>query len=54
MLEALKSGNPSDIAKYEDIVPIDIEEYIQNRMPVMDLKARVLAKKRKDCTRSYK
>lgn len=47
MLEALKSGNPSDIAKYEDIVPIDIEEYIQNRMPVIDLKARVQAKKEK-------
>ncbi|MGE7694965.1 ATP-binding protein [Lysinibacillus sp. NPDC094177] len=45
MLEALKSGNPSDIAKYEDIVPVDIEEYIQNRMPVIDLKARVQAKK---------
>jgi len=47
MLDALKSGNPSDIAKYEDIVPIDIEEYIQNRMPVIDLKARVLEKKEK-------
>ncbi|AXQ50901.1 ATP-binding protein [Lysinibacillus fusiformis] len=47
MLEALKSGNPSDIAKYEDIVPIDIEEYILNRMPVIDLKARVQVKKEK-------
>lgn len=47
MLEALKSGNQSDIAKYEDIVPIDMEEYILNRMPIIDLKARVQAKKKR-------
>jgi len=47
MLEALKSGNQSDIAKYEDIVPMDIEDYILNRLPVLDLKARVQAKKEK-------
>lgn len=47
MLDALKSGNLSDIAKYEDIVPMDIEEYIQNRMPVIDLKERMLANKEK-------
>lgn len=47
MLEALKSGNPSDIAKYEDIVPMDIEEYIKNRMPVIELKERMLARKEK-------
>jgi len=47
MLEALKSGNPGDIAKYEDIVPMDIDEYIKNRMPVIELKERMLARKEK-------
>ncbi|MFT9820811.1 ATP-binding protein [Lysinibacillus sp. NPDC056185] len=45
MLKALKSGDPREIAKYEDIVPINIEEYIQNRLPVMDLKEHIRAKK---------
>ncbi|EFI70145.1 Tn7-like transposition protein C [Lysinibacillus fusiformis ZC1] len=47
MLKALKSGEPSEIAKYEDIVPMDIEEYLQNRIPVLDLKEQIRAKKEK-------
>ncbi|WP_223555940.1 ATP-binding protein [Lysinibacillus sphaericus] len=47
MLKALKSGDPREIAKYEDIVPIDIEEYIQNRIPVLNLKEQIRARKEK-------
>lgn len=47
MLNALKSGIDSEIAKYEDIIPMDIEEYIQNHMPVVDIKAKIEAQKEK-------
>lgn len=47
MLKALKSGDPREIAKYEDIVPIDIEEYIQNRLPALNLKEQIRARKEK-------
>ena len=35
MLEALKSGIPSEIAKYEDIRPIDMDEEIENIKPLL-------------------
>lgn len=47
MLKALKSGNPIEIAKYEDIVPIDVEEYIKNKIPILNLKESMRAKKEK-------
>lgn len=47
MLSALKSGNQREIAKYEDIIPMDIDEFIQNRLPVLDLKEQIKLKKEK-------
>jgi hypothetical protein len=47
MLKALKSGLLSEIEKYEDIMPIDIEEYLQYRLPKIDLKATIQKKKEK-------
>ncbi|UQW97269.1 ATP-binding protein [Rummeliibacillus sp. G93] len=47
MLKALKTGIESEIAKYEDIIPMDIEEYLQNHIPVIDIKAQIEAKKEK-------
>jgi hypothetical protein len=47
MLKALKSGLPSEIEKYEDIMPMDIEEYLQHRVPNIDLKATIQRKKEK-------
>ncbi|KRG13976.1 Tn7 transposition protein C [Virgibacillus soli] len=47
MLRALKSGIDSEIAQYEDIVPFDIEEYVLNRLSMIDMKAQLQAKKEK-------
>ncbi|MDC3424317.1 ATP-binding protein [Aquibacillus sp. 3ASR75-11] len=47
MLKALKSGLPSELEKYEDIMPMDIEEYLQYRSPKIDLKATIQKKKEK-------
>src|SRR5690606_31628170 len=47
MLKALKSGLPSEIEKYEDIMPMDIEEYLQYRSHNIDLKATIQKKKEK-------
>ncbi|MEJ9125627.1 ATP-binding protein [Bacillus cereus] len=47
MLKALKSGVETEIAKYEDIVSLDIREYMLNKMPVIDMKAKIKAKKEK-------
>lgn len=47
LLDALKSGNVSEIAKYEDIIPMDIEEYIENRIPIIDIKQQTQIKKEK-------
>lgn len=46
-LEALKSGKASEIAKYEDIIPLDVEEYLLNRMPAIDIKEQSKIKKEK-------
>lgn len=45
MLNALKSGLISEIEKYEDIIPMDIEDYLRENMPKIDLKAKIQAKK---------
>ncbi|WP_246483868.1 ATP-binding protein [Heyndrickxia vini] len=50
MLNALKSGNLSEIGKFEDIVPMDIDEYVLNRLPILDLKAKIQEKKDKIAT----
>jgi hypothetical protein len=47
MLKALKSGLLSEIEKYEDIVPMDIEDYLQHRVSKIDLKATIQKKKEK-------
>ncbi|WP_203247662.1 ATP-binding protein [Sporosarcina beigongshangi] len=47
LLDALESGNVSEIAKYEDIIPMDIEEYIENRIPIIDIKQQAQIKKEK-------
>ncbi|WP_144513245.1 ATP-binding protein [Bacillus sp. FJAT-22090] len=47
MINALKSGDAAAIAKYEDILPMDLEEYILNRTPIIDIKAQMQAKKEK-------
>lgn len=46
-LGALKSGNPSEIANYEDIIPLDIEEYILSRIPAINIKEQAKLKKEK-------
>ena len=45
MLKALKSGLVSEIEKYEDIIPMDIEDYLQHRISNVDLKATIQKKK---------
>ncbi|WP_407271812.1 AAA family ATPase [Radiobacillus sp. PE A8.2] len=45
MLRALKSGLISEIEKYEDIIPMDVEDYLKEQMPQIDLKAKIQAKK---------
>ena len=47
MLKALKSGVESEIAKYEDIIALDIKEYMLNKIPVIDMRARIQAQKEK-------
>lgn len=47
LLEALKSGLKSKISKYEDITPMDIEEYIKNKIPVLNLKKHLELQKEK-------
>ncbi|MFY0744543.1 ATP-binding protein [Solibacillus silvestris] len=46
-LDALKSGNPREIANFEDIIPLDIEEYLLNRIPAIDIKEQAKLKKEK-------
>ncbi|KAA6469849.1 ATP-binding protein [Bacillus cereus] len=47
MLNALRSGCETELAQYEDIVSIDIQDYILNKLPVIDMKAKIQAKKEK-------
>ncbi|MBY0025614.1 ATP-binding protein [Priestia aryabhattai] len=46
MLKALKSGNPSEIAKYEDIQPIDIEEQVERYRASIDVHEKVRLQKK--------
>ncbi|MEK8209535.1 ATP-binding protein [Paenibacillus sp. FSL L8-0696] len=45
MINALRSGMISNIEKYEDIIPMDIESYLNNKMPELDMRAKIQAKK---------
>ncbi|MDZ5474185.1 ATP-binding protein [Bacillus sp. 31A1R] len=47
MLEALKNGKSSEISKYEDIKPFDIEDFITNRIPIVNLREKLIAEKEK-------
>lgn len=54
MLKALKSGLPSEIEKYEDIMPMDIEEYLQYRSHNIDIKATIQKEKEKQAEKRQK
>ncbi|WNF23160.1 ATP-binding protein [Mesobacillus jeotgali] len=47
MLTALKKGIPEEIAKYDDITPFDIEEFILSRKPVVNMRERIITQKEK-------
>jgi hypothetical protein len=46
MLDALRSGIPSEIAKYEDIRPIDMEEEIEKYKASIDLQEKIRIQKK--------
>ena len=46
MLEALKSGIPSEIAKYEDIRPIDMDEEIEKYKASIDMQEKIRIQKK--------
>lgn len=46
MLKAMKSGNPSEIAKYEDIKPIDMDEEIEKYKASIDLQEQIRIQKK--------
>ncbi|WP_253896128.1 AAA family ATPase [Solibacillus sp. R5-41] len=46
MLDALKSGIPSEIAKYEDIRPIDIDEEMERYKASVDLQEKIRIQKK--------
>ena len=46
MLEALKSGIPSEIAKYEDIRPIDMDEEIEKYKASIDMQGKIRIQKK--------
>jgi hypothetical protein len=46
MLKALRSGIPSEIAKYEDIRPIDIDEEIEKYKASIDLQEKIRIQKK--------
>lgn len=41
MLEALESGIESEISKYEDITPMDIDQILINNLPQVNLKVKI-------------
>lgn len=45
MLKALKNGRMSELEKYADIIPMDIEEYLRLRESKIDLRATIQKKK---------
>lgn len=45
MLKALKSGRESEIAKYEDITPMDLKGFLEQRKSKIDLRATIQKKK---------
>lgn len=45
MLKALRNGRTSDLEKYADIMPMDIEEYLVLRQSKVDLRATIQKKK---------
>ncbi|WP_057767783.1 ATP-binding protein [Cytobacillus praedii] len=47
MLKALESGKKDDLIKYEDITPLDIEEFLTARMSVVNMRQKVLIEKEK-------
>lgn len=45
MLKALRNGHLSELEKYEDIMPMDIADYLQHHQSMIDLKATIQKKK---------
>ncbi|MFA9458819.1 ATP-binding protein [Halalkalibacter sp. AB-rgal2] len=45
MLKALKNGQLSDLERYEDIMPMDIETHLQHHQSKIDLRATIQKKK---------
>lgn len=45
MIEALRNGHLSELEKFEDIMPLDISEYLQHYQSRIDLKATIQKKK---------
>lgn len=45
MLNALKSGRESEIARYEDITPMDLKGFLEQRKSKIDLRASIQKKK---------
>lgn len=45
MLKALRNGHLSQLEKYEDIMPMDISDYLQHHQTKIDLKATIQKKK---------
>ncbi|WP_018932287.1 ATP-binding protein [Gracilibacillus lacisalsi] len=44
-LKALESGKKEEIAKYEDITPLDLEEFLSSRMPAIDMREKIQMEK---------
>jgi hypothetical protein len=47
MLNALESGKEQEISKYEDITPLDIEEFLQSRMSNVNMREKIMNAKEK-------
>ncbi|MEC1698141.1 ATP-binding protein [Schinkia azotoformans] len=47
MLNALRLGSEEQIAKYDDITPFDVEEFLSNRTPVVNMRDRIIEQKEK-------
>ncbi|MBP2241607.1 hypothetical protein J2Z40_002170 [Cytobacillus eiseniae] len=47
MLKALRSGEPNQIAKYDDITPFDIEDFLSSRKPMINMRDKITEQKDK-------
>ncbi|KQL27514.1 ATP-binding protein [Cytobacillus solani] len=47
MLKVLRSGKPEQIAKYDDITPFDIEDFLSSRKPMINMRDKITEQKEK-------